>query len=642
MMKRILTICLCLGAAMTTKAQFPVSDPHCAYCGVNLKTGEAHKKGCEYYSAPEEEETSKPSTSLKDYTPKQETKPTQPQKPVTQQQPTSSSSYKPVHEPWMDTPEYREYLNSEQIGSATDGIICEVPGKGQGIWTYSSYNKEGKKVGSHWLYSPRYMRIYDVDNWHKLHRAAMQLKTTQKWGVEDTEKVETVVDYEYDEVMTFNKGWGIIKLALNRKDANGHNHWIFYNGENLLSLSDHEIEELIPLRSSQGYGAGVLARQSNGEWIIFNTETGEVMATQLTDVKRMSIEDANRSTVMASVDINGKRQYGIFNGDGEQLFPFEYDNIMEKTGGSPYLVTYKNGKCGLIKRRTEYITNEYGNRTQVDKLTEFVEPRYDHFKSSNVLTKNLKAVKQYFMVDNNGQYGFLYADGKWDISTPTFYTPAEVEAYAQRVFDNVEDYSRGRIRTVSDVKGTGSYKDFCMDMTMACYMEADETMNPEEANTTLSEENLKSRYLNLQDANYTQYTLGKYDEARQAYPVQTHWGTVMLPVPPSEAKQVKKGWNSKKDDFYVKPWLDLDGNYETVINHISVLVNGKSYGFVQGADNPHLSKPKTPECAECHGTGRCGICNGRGAVPTLSQPAFCRTCNGTGKCRACGGKGLML
>ncbi len=33
----------------------PASDPHCAYCNVNLKTGEAHKKGCKYYTEPKEE-----------------------------------------------------------------------------------------------------------------------------------------------------------------------------------------------------------------------------------------------------------------------------------------------------------------------------------------------------------------------------------------------------------------------------------------------------------------------------------------------------------------------------------------------------------------------------------------------------------
>ena len=70
-MKRIYLI-LSLGLlAAATYAQIPqVSDPHCAYCNVNLKTGEAHKSSCPYYEAPKEEESSSSSsTHLKDYTP---------------------------------------------------------------------------------------------------------------------------------------------------------------------------------------------------------------------------------------------------------------------------------------------------------------------------------------------------------------------------------------------------------------------------------------------------------------------------------------------------------------------------------------------------------------------------------------------
>ncbi len=68
-MKRIYLI-LSLGLlAVAAYAQIPqVSDPHCAYCNVNLKTGEAHKSSCPYYEAPKEESSS-PSTHLKDYTP---------------------------------------------------------------------------------------------------------------------------------------------------------------------------------------------------------------------------------------------------------------------------------------------------------------------------------------------------------------------------------------------------------------------------------------------------------------------------------------------------------------------------------------------------------------------------------------------
>ena len=69
-MKRISLILLCGLLAAAAYAQIPqVSDPHCAYCNVNLKTGEAHKSSCPYYESPKEEESSSPSTHLKDYTP---------------------------------------------------------------------------------------------------------------------------------------------------------------------------------------------------------------------------------------------------------------------------------------------------------------------------------------------------------------------------------------------------------------------------------------------------------------------------------------------------------------------------------------------------------------------------------------------
>ena len=70
-MKRIYLILLLGMLAATTQAQIPTPpDPSCAYCGVNLRKGEAHKSTCRYYEAPKEEESSSSSsTHLKDYTP---------------------------------------------------------------------------------------------------------------------------------------------------------------------------------------------------------------------------------------------------------------------------------------------------------------------------------------------------------------------------------------------------------------------------------------------------------------------------------------------------------------------------------------------------------------------------------------------
>ena len=70
-MKRIYLILLLGLVAVATQAQIPTPpDPSCAYCGVNLKTGEAHKSSCPYCEAPKEEDSSSSSSShLKDYTP---------------------------------------------------------------------------------------------------------------------------------------------------------------------------------------------------------------------------------------------------------------------------------------------------------------------------------------------------------------------------------------------------------------------------------------------------------------------------------------------------------------------------------------------------------------------------------------------
>ncbi len=63
-MKRIYLLLFLGLLAAATHAQIPqVSDPHCAYCNVNLKTGEAHKSSCPYYEAPKEEESSSYSSS---------------------------------------------------------------------------------------------------------------------------------------------------------------------------------------------------------------------------------------------------------------------------------------------------------------------------------------------------------------------------------------------------------------------------------------------------------------------------------------------------------------------------------------------------------------------------------------------------
>lgn len=81
-MKRILFLLVALLFSSAMRAQYPVSDASCAYCGVKLsQNGKPipnvkHKSTCKYYVKEEDEESSQStqSTHLKDYKPNEEIK----------------------------------------------------------------------------------------------------------------------------------------------------------------------------------------------------------------------------------------------------------------------------------------------------------------------------------------------------------------------------------------------------------------------------------------------------------------------------------------------------------------------------------------------------------------------------------------
>ena len=149
-MKRILSICLCLGTLLPAKAQIPeVGDPVCAICEVDLKSQQPHKRGCPYYSEPQdEEETSKPSTKLKDYTPQQESKPEQKPatnpRPVTNYNPAPSSQH--ITSAKLNNPndikrKYDKKLSFSGFSSGT--AYCRTHPNGKEEWVlYSNMDRE--------------------------------------------------------------------------------------------------------------------------------------------------------------------------------------------------------------------------------------------------------------------------------------------------------------------------------------------------------------------------------------------------------------------------------------------------------------------------------------------------------------------
>lgn len=51
----------------------------------------------------------------------------------------------------------------------------------------------------------------------------------------------------------------------------------------------------------------------------------------------------------------------------------------------------------------------------------------------------------------------------------------------------------------------------------------------------------------------------------------------------------------------------------------------------------------TKQCPRCVGTGRCGVCGGRGYFVSMGsgEKRACRTCHGSGTCQNCGGTGRV-
>ena len=53
MKKTVLFLLMCCASFYALAQSIPpVSDPHCAYCNVNLRTATSHKSGCPYYVEP--------------------------------------------------------------------------------------------------------------------------------------------------------------------------------------------------------------------------------------------------------------------------------------------------------------------------------------------------------------------------------------------------------------------------------------------------------------------------------------------------------------------------------------------------------------------------------------------------------------
>ena len=495
------------------------------------------------------------STHLRDYTPQQE----------------HQSDYNWLEEYYSIPAAKREMYEAHLEQIKGDYRVCSVSGKGMGVWKESG-------DGTVWHYPPHYERIWMIDG----SRATMQLKTTKKWGVEDVEYKETIIDYEYDEVKYYP---GLSSLFLNQRDEYSRNHWRLFSGQGVWETYegfDFDFQDVI-LKDSP-YRA--YCQLQDGRWLILNNVdkmSEDPLAITISRVVN-SVEDHKvyldghyqECLIVSEPNEEGKVQFGLMTTDGELFSDCNYDRIEKMGPLANYVKVWKDGKLGVLelvaRRDNDDGKTYYG-------FIETIAPKYDMFKTQHVRIAKDPDTYTYCVVGNAGKYALTLADVDKPVTLPTIYTAAEVEQFATRLF------TEGKKRTPVREDVDTDYKTFCENRAINVLQRLNTATDKDkavyQAHQDLKEEKLMEDYLVMQrELHRKDYHLGKYDKARQAYEVKTAWGTVMMPVPQSEAASVKKAWKASVQDMTIKPAIQLDPvTNRPIISDIKALVNGKVYGL---------------------------------------------------------------
>ena len=577
------------GVAMTAHAQFnipPVTGVMCADCGA--KDGAPHRPGCKQYEGSSDDEdestptpstsqtpsTPKPSTHLRDYTPQKteaELRAERERQRAREEEERRQEAAR-LHEWYLSLPaDRREMLEGHEEQERGNYSVHSVPGKGMGIW-----KKSGN--GTTWHYPPHYERVWMVDG----STATMQLKTTKKWGVEDVEEHETIIQYEYDEVKYYPE---LSSLFLNKRDEYNRNHWRLFAGDGVWETYDgfdFDFQDVI-LKDSP-YRA--YCQLQDGRWLILNNIdklSEDPLGMTISRVVN-SVEDHKvyldgyyqECLIVSEPDDDGKVRFGLMTTDGELFSNTNYDRIEKMGPFSNYVKVWRDGKCGvleLVSRRDDGQTY-YG-------FYETIAPSYDMFKTEHLRLPKDSKTYTYCMVGSDNRYALTLADVDKPVTLPTIYSAAEVEQFAPRLF------AEGKKTTPVREDVDNDYKAFCESRAINVLQRLNAATDKEEAvyqaHQDMNEEKLQKDYLTLQrELHRKDYKLGSYDATRQAYEVKTAWGTVLLPVPLSDAERVKKAWKSTVQDMFIRPTLQISQDtYRPMVTGITALVGGTVYGEEQ-------------------------------------------------------------
>lgn len=370
-MKRIVFTLLLGLVVATSRAQIPqVSDPHCAYCNVNLKTGEPHKSSCPYYEAPKEEESSSSSSS------------------------SSSSTHLRDYQP---IPEVKSRLNIStgryhSMYHAGDGehmITCPTCGSvAHERWcTLAILQKMAKEAKAKALAAttPEARRKAIIDfhvcednllesfeyNLAKFHREREEAARQEREQAQQSSSLASAsyqhlssVDIrgKYDKKLDFGSDFATAYCAT---APNGTERWVLYN------MDDKEVGQFskVEFVEASGMDQYILVRDDNSRWGIYSHGGSELCEPKFESVKMLStvVNEIGGREVVFDVTMRnnvGVIQHGIYNPDIEIMnrvlgennnpmtIPCEYDYVELIDRSATYdgvlAKVRKNGLSGVI------------------------------------------------------------------------------------------------------------------------------------------------------------------------------------------------------------------------------------------------------------------------------------------------------
>ena len=354
---------------MFAYAQIPdPGDPVCAYCDVDLKSQQAHKRGCPYYEEPKEEETSSSSSTsshLRDYTPLPEMSSTERaliyEVGINGMKPCSHcKSIK--HQPWCEMKVYQNL--AKKWRAEAESASNEVERK-KALLGYKNMVDKLKL-----FINPNYTKA-DLDAYNarteREHTERKAQSTHQNNGTyTHTVSPGAYIAQHYDKELTFGS---IFARALGATMPNGEERWLLANlcepkfeSVKMLSAIVNDIGGKmvvfdVTMRNNSGVLQHGIYNPDNVEMNLgFNENLNSMPIPCEYDYVELIDRSATTDGVLAKVRKNGlSGVIGTFNGEVAIPVAYSYINTYFTLKGGMYVLVGDASRMGAYHVGDEFV-----------------------------------------------------------------------------------------------------------------------------------------------------------------------------------------------------------------------------------------------------------------------------------------------